>query len=373
MRSLVALKILLHDKATTAGSLIGVIAIVFLVGQQITVLFGLFTYMSVLVDHSGADIWVCSKNTPNINATGTLPVRYVDRISSLPGVAWAEPLVFGSGTFKTRDGRCEGVQVVGLRPPRGAAGPWRFYEGSVNSLLDYEGITVDRLDRPMLGNPEVNEYFEINNKRVKVNAVTQSIKGFSGRLVFTNMVKAREILKTPPGRCKAILIKLTPDSDVGAALPGIQKLVPKAEVFRTSELSRKTRIYYVKNTGMGGSFGFSTMVGALVGIIIITLTMYTAVLQRQKDFAVLRALGARKTDIFIIVLVQSLIIAVVGIFIGFVLLALFLQAAHDSPLPSYMPGWLPPLHAVGTLLMCVFGSLLAMRKAISVEPASVFR
>ncbi len=153
----------------------------------------------------------------------------------------------------------------------------------------------------------------------------------------------------------------------------VRSVLPAAEVLSADELSRMTRIYYVKNTGMGGSFGLSTLIGALVGIIIITLTMYTGVLQRQKDFAVLRALGARKIDIFIIVLAQSLMIGVAGVFIGFLLLAGFLSGTLDSPLPSYMPLWIAPVLAGATLLMCVLGSLLAMRKAISVEPASVFR
>ena len=101
--------------------------------------------------------------------------------------------------------------------------------------------------------------------------------------------------------------------------------------------------------------------------------MYTAVLQRQKDFAVLRALGARKVDIFVIVLAQSLMIAAGGIFTGFLLLALFLNGTLDSALPTYFPRWLPPALGCFTLVLCVCGSLLAMRKAISVEPASVFR
>ncbi len=373
MRSLVALKILLHDKATTIGSLIGVIAIVFLVGQQLSVLFGLFSYMSVLVDHSGADIWICTKNTVNINSTGLLPVSYVDRVSALPEVDWAEPLLFGSGTFKTTNDNFEAVQIVGLRTPKLVPGPWRFYAGSQNSLLEYEAATVERLDFNKFGDIKLNEFYEINDTRVRIAAITQSIKGFSGRLVFTNLAKAKEILKTTPGRCKAILLKLKTSAEPEAALERIKKLLPKAEVLATSELSRKTRSYYVVNTGMGGSFGFSTMVGAFIGIIIITLTMYTAVLQRQKDFAVLRALGARKIDIVVIVLVQSLIIAVIGIFIGFFLLALFLNGTHDSALPTYFPRWMSPLLAVFTLALCVCGSLLAMRKAISVEPASIFR
>jgi len=373
MRSRVALKILLHDRATTAGSLIGVIAIVFLVGQQLAVLFGLFTFMSVLVDHSGAHIWICSKNTDNVNSAGLIPDRYVDRVSGLPEIEWAEPLLFGSSTFVTREGKNEAVQVVGIKNPRAAAGPWRFYKGGTESILEYEGATVDRLDQKMFGNPRPGEFFEIGSVRVKISGITQSAKGFSGRLIFTNMVKAKEILKTPPGRCKAVLVRLKSGTAVAAEIEKIKKLLPGAEVLSSSELSAKTRIYYVKNTGMGGSFGFSTLVGALVGIIIITLTMYTAVLQRQKDFAVLRALGARKADIFIIVLAQSVMIGVAGIFIGFFLLALFLQGTLDSPLPSHMPVGIAPLLAGGTLLMCVLGSFLAMRKAISIEPASVFR
>ena len=84
MRSLAALKMLLHDRSTTAGAVLGVVAIVFLVGQQLSVLFGLFNYMTVLVDHSGADIWVCTQSIQNINGAGFMPVRYVDRISGLP-------------------------------------------------------------------------------------------------------------------------------------------------------------------------------------------------------------------------------------------------------------------------------------------------
>ena len=47
--------------------------------------------------------------------------------------------------------------------------------------------------------------------------------------------------------------------------------------------------YYLTNTGIGASFGFSTVIGALVGVVIIALTMYTNVLNKEKDYAVLRA------------------------------------------------------------------------------------
>jgi putative ABC transport system permease protein len=364
---------LLHDRATTAGSLLGVIAIVFLVGQQLSVLFGLFSYMSVLVDHSGADIWVCSKNTENVNATGSLPIRYLDRISGLSEIEWAEPVVFGSGIFKRSDGQRQVVQVVGVRSPRLALGPWRFAQGSPQILFDYDSITVDKLDLKILGFPELNQFYEINNTRVRVSGITQSIRGFGGTLVFTNMVKAKEIINFAAGRCSALLIKLKSDVDKEQMVAILQALLPQTEILSAPDLSYKTRTYYISNTGIGGSFGFSTLVGALVGIIIIMLTMYTGVLHREKEFAVLRALGARKRDILFIVLYQSLIIGIVGIFIGFLLLALFLNGLHDTRLPSYMPRFVPFYHALGTLVLCLFGSLLAMRRAIRIDPATVFR
>ncbi len=373
MRIITAFKMLFYDRSTTAGSILGVVAIVFLVGQQMAVLFGLFTYMSVLVDHAGADIWICSRNAENINTTDSIPDYYLDRITGISSIKWSEPLIFGGGSFRRPDGKFNGVQVVGLRPPRMAAGPWNFAKGSMNDLFEYDAVSLENNDLDTLGEPEYGKYYEINGVKVKINAITKNIKGFAGSLVFTNMVKAKEILNFSRNRYSAIMVKLKNGYDVEGAVDEIQKILPNAKVISASELSRKTRTYYIRNTGMGGSFGFSTLVGALVGIVIIMLTMYTGVLNRQKDFAILRALGARKWDIAVIVLCQSLIIGAMGLLIGFFLLSFFLSSTMNSKLPVYMPSWLPFYHASFTLLLCLFGSLLAMNKAVKVDPASVFR
>jgi putative ABC transport system permease protein len=373
MRRLAALKMLLHDRSTTAGSVSGVIAIIFLVGQQLAILFGLLTYMSVLVDNSGADIWVLTKNTDNVNSAGTLPTRYIDRIEGIKGIQWAEPIITSAGLLKRTDGNYQPVQIVGLKRPRLAGGPWRFYDGSINALLDSDGITVDATDFPALGNPSVSDIFEINGKEVRVAGITRGIRGFGGILVFTNIDKAREITGFQSDRCSAVMVKISQDGSMNSVIASIQQVLPDTEVVSSDRLSRLTRLYYIKNTGIGGSFGFSTVIGALVGVVIIALTMYTNVLNKQKDFAVLRALGARKWDVVLIVLYQSIFIALIGIVAGFTLLALFLFFTQDGSLPSYMPLWLPPLHGLFTILLCLGGSLIAIRKAMQVEPATAFR
>jgi ABC-type lipoprotein release transport system permease subunit len=35
--------------------------------------------------------------------------------------------------------------------------------------------------------------------------------------------------------------------------------------------------------------------------------------------------------------------------------------------------WLPPAHALLTFFLCFLGSVLALRRALKIEPASAFR
>lgn len=146
-----------------------------------------------------------------------------------------------------------------------------------------------------------------------------------------------------------------------------------AGVLSAAELALNTKLYSLTSTGIGLSFGFSTVIGILVGVVIITLTMYTNVLNRQRDFAVLRALGARRRDVFVVIFYQALAIGVVGLLAGFVLLGGFLFGVKGSRLPANLPLWPPPVHALLTLLLCFAGSVLALRRALRIEPASAFR
>jgi len=373
MRRKTGFRILSHDPSTTAGAVLGVVAIVFLVGQQLAVLFGLFTYMSVLVDHSGADIWVLTKDVDEVNSSGSLPVRFVDRIAGLREVEWVEPLILGGGSFRSREGKYQPVQMVGLRRPRLENGPWRFDDGSIDVLLDYEGATVDSLDLKILGYPALHEFYEISGRRIRISALTKNIRGFGATIIFTNIEKAREVSGLPPGRCSHIILKVRPEYGLEAVAGAIRTLLPTTTVLTSQRLSTSTRLFYMLNTGIGSSFGFSLIIAALVGIVIITLTMYTSVLNHRRDYAVLQALGARKRDILIVVFWQAFIVGLIGIFVGFLLLAGFLAGTRDSQLPANMPLWFPPLHAALTLVLCLLGSSYAMRKAVKVEPASVFR
>ncbi|MDD2453383.1 MAG: ABC transporter permease [Synergistaceae bacterium] len=372
MRSLTAFRMVVHDRSSTAGALLGVVAIVFLVGQQLSILFGLLNYMSVLVDHSGADVWIMSPHVRNADAGDLVSGRFMDRAMGLEDVEWAEPVLIGNGLFKTSGGSSESVRVVGVRRPRLSGGPWEYEEADERGLLDFESVTVDRLDLAKLGNPALGEVTEIGGRRVRVGAVTKGARGFQGTLVFAPLEKVKEISRTPPGRYSAVLVRFRPGAVREAALESLQAAMPLHTVYTTDELSRLTRRYYFINTGIGGSFGFSTVIAVLIGIVIISLTMYTSVLGRARDFAVMRAIGGRRRDVAVVVFSEVLIITCMGLFIGFLLLAALLNATSGSSIPSYFPAEVAPILAAGALLVSLAGSLVALRVALKAEPASVF-
>jgi putative ABC transport system permease protein len=364
---------LLHERSTTAGAILGVVAIVFLVGQQLAVLFGLFTLMSAVVDNSGADIWVVSKNVENTTSAGTLPSRYVDRLAGLAGVEWAEPVVSTGAQLRLPNGTFQAVQVIGVTRPHLHGGPWRFASGGNDVLLEYDGVTVDKFDLQDLGDPAIGRIVEVNGRRIRVAGYTEGTRSFGAPLLFTNATKAREVTGLAADRCSNILVRLKPGTNVEQALVDIEALLPKASALTSQELARNTILYNLTSTGIGSSFGLSTLIGILVGVVIITLTMYTNVLNRQRDFAVLRALGARRQDVFVIIVYQAFTIGLVGLLIGFFLLAGFLFGVQGSRLPANLPLWMPPAHALLTFLLCLAGSALALRRALKIEPASAFR
>ncbi len=373
MRSLAAFKMLFHDRAAALGSIAGVIVIIFLVGQQLTTFFGLTAFMSRIVDISGADIWVFAQNTDNINATGSIPSAYQDRLAGLSGIKSIDPLIINAGTLKQSNGYNVGVQVVGLNPPRYTGAPNRWYAGRLENLYDPEGITLDNLDLPSLGNPKINDIFEINGVRVRLVALTEGVRGFGGSLVFTNIAKAREIGGVGLDRTTCLLVKVDDSIDKTKMKEMISRLLPRTAVYLTPEISKSTVFYYLKNSGIGTSFGFSTLIGILVGFVIIALTLYTNVLNKTRDYAMLKVLGARNRDIGWIVFLQAVYIAIIGIFAGFVLLAAFLTGTYDTALPSFMPWYISPILAISTFLICLVGSSIALRRAISVDPAGIFR
>ena len=104
-----AMKSLLHDKLRFLITVSGVAFAVTLVFVQVGLFLGLLDNASITIEHIDADLWVTSRNTPNVDFAHTFPDTAVKRVRSIPGVERADNLIVWFVTVNLPSGTSPGT------------------------------------------------------------------------------------------------------------------------------------------------------------------------------------------------------------------------------------------------------------------------
>ncbi|MEO6324287.1 MAG: ABC transporter permease, partial [Thermoanaerobaculia bacterium] len=116
---------LFHDKLRFVITVAGVAFAVMLVFVQVGLFLGLLDNASITIEKMSADLWVTSKNTPNIDFAHTFPETYVQRVRSVPGVARADNLIVWFMQMALPSGAQEGTEVYALEDFSAWNIPWK--------------------------------------------------------------------------------------------------------------------------------------------------------------------------------------------------------------------------------------------------------
>jgi putative ABC transport system permease protein len=114
--------------------------------------------------------------------------------------------------------------------------------------------------------------------------------------------------------------------------------------------------------------------GFLVGLAIVSQTMYANTMDHLDDFATLKAMGASDSTIRWFVLSQSVLIGLAGGLLG-LLLTWPLTSLARQGLVSWIDTrwWLAAGGVAAGLAMCVVASLASVGRAVRVDPAEALR
>ncbi len=107
----------------------------------------------------------------------------------------------------------------------------------------------------------------------------------------------------------------------------------------------------------------------LVAGVIIGAVVFRSALERQRDFAILRAMGTPKRSLLAAVAVQAVLIALAGALIATVLQRLLIPL---FPLPVIVPShayWQIPL---GAVIVALLAGAVGLRKVAAADPAAAF-
>ena len=140
-----------------------------------------------------------------------------------------------------------------------------------------------------------------------------------------------------------------------------------------AEFLAKTRDYFLEKTGIPINFGIAVGLGYVVGTAIAGQTFYSFTLENLRYFGTLKAMGACNCLLIKMILLQAALVGFIGYGLGVGLTAFIGWLNGDGELAFWMPWQLLVFTAVSILLICMFASLISLRRVMHLEPAIVFK
>ncbi len=370
-----ALKSLVHDRLRFFITVAGVAFAVTLVFVQVGLFLGLLDNASVTIDHAAADLWVTSRNTPNVDFSHTFTETRVDRVRSIPGVARADNLIIWFMQVNLPTGAQEGVEAYGLEDFSAWNIPWHLTDGSMDDLRRGDYMIVDQSAVKRWGPYQVGDYREVLGRRLQI--IGRSKEALSFTTTPIAFIDYRLLQQISPdllrGSTTYILVKLAPNADTAGVRAEIARRLPYNDVFTKAEWAERSRHYWVASTGIGLNMYITVFLGCLVGVVVVAQTLYTSAMEHIREFGTVKAIGGNNGDIYMILGKQAAIAAVVGFVLGLLqslpLRPVMANIGLKLIIPNIMLGWV----FVGTVVLCLTAALVAFRKVASIDPALVFR
>jgi putative ABC transport system permease protein len=373
---LLAWRNLVNDRVRFVATLVGIAFAVVLMAVQWGLLIGFANTASGLINHAGADFWVASRGTSNVDQGLPVPERWRFQLLSVPGVAAVDPLLVQFAPWKRPDGGSEYVIVVGYDLASGIGSPWNVVAGSANDLHTPDSVMLDRLYAEKLGINSIGQSVEIGitGTRARVVGFTDQIRAFTqSPYVFTSFKNAHRYARYKGEEATYLLVRAAPGADRAALLNRLRAALPVTDVWSTATFASMTAHYWLLTTGAGLALLVGAGLGVVVGIAIVAQTLYAATVERLPEYATLAAIGAPNRYLNQIVLRQGLISGLVGYGIGITVAAVTVRAAASSTASLVLPWQLVIVVGIVAITMCSIASLLAIHKIKRIDPTMVFR
>jgi putative ABC transport system permease protein len=370
----IARKNLLHDKVRFAVALAGITFAVVLITIQLGIYLAFLANVSVLIDHTDADLWVTAHGLENFDFGRPFGEKKLYEVQEIPGVRWAEKYLLGWGYWKTPGGSQETVQMVGYNPETMVGAPWNIVRGNPQDVKYFNSVFYDEAETNRLGNLPIGAETEINGHRVRVAGITRGARSFiQSPYIFTSFKNAINLSAINKGNTVYVLVKVAAGYSVEEVKRRLQAQVADVDVYTAREFSRKTRDYWMTNTGTGMALLSIAVMGVVIGTVIVANTIYTSTTEHLKEFGTLKAIGASNWDLYKIIIEQALVNSVIGYAVGMFVSYWVIQVIKKGHLQVLLP-W-PVLAGIYVLTacMCLWSSVLSIYKVTKIDPALVFK
>ena len=368
-----AFRNLLHDRVRFLVTALGVAFAVFLMIFQGSLLIGFLGAAAEIIDAADSDIWITPRGVSCFDFSATMDRRFREIAQGIPGVASVSRVSVAFANYRKPDGQHQTVVLVGADPTVGSRFPLPYLPDSPG-VLDPEAIVIDESNADGLGVDTFPANIEINSKRAHVSGTARGFASFLGSpYVFASYEDASRYAGLGPEEGVYLILRVAKDYDIASVKGQLTARLPEVDVWTRDEFARRSKLYWITQTGAGAAILTAAVLAFLIGLVVVSQTIYATTMEHLDEFATLKALGASQRFVINVVLNQSLACCIAGCVLGLLVTIPMVAFARRAVAWIYTPWWLMLVVLLPSLLMCVLASIISIRTALSVEPAKVFR
>lgn len=368
-----ALQNILHDRRRFSVTVLGVSFAVFLMVFQGSLLAGFLQAASRLIDASDSDIWITARGVQAFEFGTALESRVREMAAGVPGVTETGRVCMAFAVYRTPVGKQQVVALVGADPSIGDRFPVPNRHESAGQMSP-DAVLYDVSDRKQIDVDALPAEIEINRHRASIEREIRGYGAFLGvPFLFTSYRNAIRYMGFGPDQAMYIVLRVDNKYSLWQVQQSLKQRLPEVDVLTQNEFAHKSRMYWTIKTGAGGAILTAAVLGFLIGLVVVSQTVYANTMENIEEYATLKALGASQGYVARVVLTQALICGVIGSTLG--LLAVIPSISYAKSLIPWIsaPWWLPGAMVVPSLAMCSLASIVSVRTALTVEPGRVFR
>jgi putative ABC transport system permease protein len=375
---------LTRQKGRLAVALSGVAFADLLMLMQLGFRSALFNSATILHESLKADIVLLSPQALNLQDLSTFTRRRLYQAMDVPGVANAEPIYNSLVTWKNpQTSKKTQVMIIGFNPDKPA-----FDLPEVNKNIDSiklpDTILFDEATRGEYGEviAQIKEgktvKTEIKGRTVTVDNLFKVGASFAadGTLMTSDQNFLRLFSNQDSGSVNLGLVRLEPGykaEEVAEKLKYHLRNADDIKVLTKEEFIAFEKAYWETNTPIGFIFALGTMMGFIVGVIIVYQVLSTDVNAHIKEYATFKAMGYKNFFLLSVVFEEAIILAILGFIPGALIsTGLYALTRNATNLPLYMTVARALQVQVMTIIMCMISGAVATRKVQSADPADMF-
>ena len=217
---------------------------------------------------------------------------------------------------------------------------------------------------------------EVGRKLIKVGGLFNlgTSFGADGSLITSDVNFLRIFTNRQSGLIDIGLIKVKPGYNANLVVDKLRKYLSNdVKILTKNEYIEFEKNFWARSTAIGFIFTLGTIMGFIVGIVIVYQILYTEVADHLTEYATLKAIGYTQKYLLIVILQEALILALLGYIPG-VIFSLFLYegARNATLLPIFMSFIRAFTVLILTIIMCFFSGSIAIRKLKYADPADIF-